>query len=103
MFFKFFSSSFSQIFYSTNIPGNLASRAEGENPLVPSGPFGDRIIIIRGPVSSKEATLRRDGNLSMRAAVPSLILTTLHPDDFPLRCNTIFFIKITKKRQNSFN
>lgn len=67
-----------------HIPGNLAKRAKLLKPF-PSGPFGWRIAIRRGTLSSIELIFRRESKRSGRVEELSGNLTTLHADDLPVR------------------
>lgn len=68
----------------------------------PSGPFGERITIRRGTLSSIELiNFIRESKRSGRDVELSDILTTLHADDLPFRCE-IRETNTSKKKIISF-
>jgi hypothetical protein len=64
-------------------PVILGFRASRENPAEPSGPFGARMTVKRGALSSMELILIRDIKRSGRGEAS--ILTTPQADVFPVR------------------
>lgn len=67
------------------LPEILGKRASGLKPLEPSGPFGARMIVNRGAVSSMELILMRDIKRSGRTEDSWINLVTPQADVLPVR------------------
>lgn len=66
------------------LPSMRGARASAWKPFVPSGPFGARVTVKRGELSSTELIFKREIKRSGRGD-ESWILTTPHADVFPVR------------------
>lgn len=77
------------------LPAIRGKRASELNPLEPSGPFGARMVVNRGALSSIELILMREIKRSGRGE-ESWILTTPQAEVFPVRYKrTRFYLGLT--------